>query len=388
MMKIRMESDDGIPVNINGTVIVGETAFTVTSMDWERHGGCSPLRTRAVIAETGPYFANCMSLRDDGLTLTGLIHKILRECCNGVAPGSEAQAERIAGHLSHRIGHHLSCRDKEDARLRADLKERCERIDCLTRQAEKDKAEITRLLRIIDSPPSASRGLNRRDLECEIFRQEEVMRGLKAEAEGKTKVIEALQFTIKALTEGFEKQTTEVKNLQSALGKKRGRILRLGKRIAAQNEEIHRLNELLKAIRIRYEGDNVKSFARMADPLHTNCRCWVNPEVGVDGVIRAIAKDVEDRAKRLTPFDGVMSFNGVPIADVRFDVSFTKPDARPYAVLCGQCGQALAEEQAYCDKCGADQRSCSTCVHRTPTCDRSGVCGQVDCEGNDHWEGE
>ena len=190
---------------------------------------------------------------------------------------------------------------------------------------------------------------------------------------------------IRALKTEIAKRDKEIKHLQSAVGKRRGKADRLGKKIAAQNAEIHRLNELLRAIRQRYEGNGVKSFARMADPhdaLNTNCRCWINPcadqPVAREPVWRqAFASPKElrsgDKVTINIEVDGPMKMSvtevglfgtlmGVPSAPVRaieryfvYDERGIIPEREEYATMCPDCGRICGE--GGCPECAANREA-------------------------------
>jgi hypothetical protein len=326
MKTIRIESEEYLGVEPTDVVTLGKASYAITGIihDFTPTGH----RERITATESGQYTAGRMVWDDNGLTLTGAVYKYMNEMLPGCQACSQAHAERVAGRLSARLTSHIECVHSEVKRV----SERLKRALALAEEREREVARLNGLI-IQGCGP------------LEAYTNEALIHELSRRGAASTVKCDGCEPEV--LRKMHEK---EIEHLRSAVGKKRNKSDRLGKKIAAQNEEIHRLNELLRAIRQRYEGNNVKSFARMAEPAHVNCRCWIDPKVDVEGVIASIAKEVEERAKRLTPVFGY-AIDDIPIAGV-CHVSLSEPDERPYAVLCCKCGQVHRESDVYCPRCG------------------------------------
>jgi hypothetical protein len=283
---------------------------------------------------------------DDGLTLTGAVLKAMQEY------GSPYVYRPLAEHIAKRI----------EGRVEWQMKRTSERIACQQEEIQRQQADIRRLrsMAIPDGMTYAETCLLRARMEA---------------AEGEVvacrKQIACNDRDLTSANGFLRDQQKEIKHLQSALGTERGKALRLGGRIASQNEEIHRLNELLKAMRRAAGFSDQKSFASIA---HPNCRCHHDsmnlPDDPWIAEGRIMVMGITEEAIESTQGSIVRAL--------------AKIDTRPYAVLCGHCGQVIMETDACCRHCGASNRPCVACQHFRKEPDES--CTSADCNNNSRWE--
>jgi uncharacterized coiled-coil protein SlyX len=144
----------------------------------------------------------------------------------------------------------------------------------------------------------------------------------------KNKRIGALNSELSTVMQMNEGQRKEIAHLQSAVGKKRGKALRLGKKIAAQDAIIHGLNEKLRSLRAAVDGlKKTNADLRQTKGLVASMRAVCKDAEGHDLYIHEFSKEFAiaagDGMNAKIDLDGLAQF----VRSVVFEIKTRPTDA-------------------------------------------------------------
>jgi hypothetical protein len=321
MRVILMESNSGLGVAIGAKIVIGGDMFEVSGLNFDF--GDSKGIFRAELSECDPGVANSMLFTEDGLTLTGAVHKYMHEMLPGVSPLSEAHAERVAGRLAARLQVHIDC---AQANGRLDVK---------------------------------------------------ILRAAEKRADEQRETIEKQRNTIAGLTASMRKSDRSMGragNLIQALKAENKRL----------REEINNPSSPTRQNCRCYIDPASASGITMFGEIGLSSGARGSKSAGIAAIISEIIANSGPIHVRMSCADlpddpWVKDGRSMVTSDTQGS------DTRPYAVLCTVCGQVRDEALPFCPRCGSIMRACVNCGHRIKIGENAGVCDQKECREGSKW---